>query len=48
MIYLVSGQQSLFESDLYKHISIEESFDIIKDWTMSQLDTETSGEIKLL
>jgi DNA polymerase I-like protein with 3'-5' exonuclease and polymerase domains len=43
MIYLVSGQQSLFESDLYKHISIEESFNIIKDWTMSQLDTETSG-----
>ena len=43
MIYLVSGQQSLFESDLYKHISIEESLAIMKDWKMCQLDSETSG-----
>ena len=43
MIYLVSGQQSLFESDLYKHISIEESLDIMKDWKICQLDSETSG-----
>ena len=43
MIYLVSGQQQLFESNNYKTISLEESLEIIKDWKMCQLDTETSG-----
>lgn len=43
MIYLVSGQQRLFESNNYKIISLEKSLEIIKDWKMCQLDTETSG-----
>lgn len=43
MIYLVSGQQQLFESNNYKTISLEESLEIIKDWKMCQLDSETSG-----
>lgn len=43
MIYLVSGQQQLFKSDIYTTISLEESLEILKDWKMCQLDTETSG-----
>ncbi len=43
MIYLVSNQQELFESKEYKTITLEESLEIIKDWKMCQLDTETSG-----
>ena len=43
MIYLVSNQQQLFESENYKVITLEESLDLIKDWKMCQLDTETSG-----
>lgn len=43
MIYLVSNQQQLFESDSYKVISAKESLDIISNWTMCQLDVETSG-----
>ena len=43
MIYLVSNQQELFESEEYTTITLEESLDIIKDWKMCQLDSETSG-----
>ena len=43
MIYLVSNQQELFESDTYKIITLEESLNIISNWKMCQLDTETSG-----
>lgn len=43
MIYLVSNQQELFKSDEYTTINLEESLEIIKNWKMCQLDTETSG-----
>ena len=43
MIYLVSNQQELFESNEYTTINLEESLEIIKDWKMCQLDVETSG-----
>lgn len=43
MIYLVSNQQELFESSTYKIITLEESLNLISDWKMCQLDTETSG-----
>ena len=43
MIYLVSSQQELFESNEYTTINLEESLEIIKDWKMCQLDVETSG-----
>ena len=43
MIYLVSNQQELFESNTYKIITLEESLTIISNWKMCQLDTETSG-----
>lgn len=44
MIYLVTGNQQLFESEVYKIISVEESLTIIKDWKMIQFDTETLGK----
>lgn len=43
MIYLVSGQLELYNSDLYKMISVEESLELMKDWKVIQLDTETTG-----
>lgn len=43
MIYLVTGQQELFECDKYKHIEVKESLEIINSWAHIQFDTETSG-----
>lgn len=43
MIYLVSKDQTLFASSLYKNISIKESLDIISNWKMYQYDSETDG-----
>lgn len=43
MIYLVTKNQELFESSLYKHISVKESLNLMKDWKVIQLDTETTG-----
>ena len=43
MIYLVTNQKELFSSQLYKHISVEESLDILKKWKYIQFDTETLG-----
>lgn len=44
MIYLVSGQQSLFELDGIKNISVEESIEKISKWPMVQYDSETDGK----
>lgn len=43
MIYLVSNQAELFESDLYKKISVQESIDMICSWNKVQYDSETKG-----
>jgi hypothetical protein len=43
MIYLVSANQQLFESEIYKTISVEESLKIMETWKMIQCDTETTG-----
>ena len=43
MIYLVTTQQQLFESDHYKVISVKESLDMMKSWNILQLDSETTG-----
>ena len=43
MIYLVTLNQQLFESEVYEVISVEESLQIMKDWKMIQFDTETTG-----
>ena len=42
-IYLVTTTQELFESDVYKIISVGESLSIMKEWRLLQFDTETSG-----
>ena len=43
MIYLVSSNQELFDDSDYKHISVDESLEIIKSWNLVEFDTETSG-----
>ena len=43
MIYLVSNQKQLFETDLYKEISFEEARKAICSLNIIQFDTETSG-----
>lgn len=43
MIYLVTANQELFESSVYKHISVDESLEMIQSWKMIQFDTETTG-----
>lgn len=43
MIYLVTGQELLFDND-FQLISIEESLNIMKDWNNIQYDSETLGK----
>lgn len=43
MIYLVTGQRTLFESEAYKVISVEESLRLLNPLTIVGLDTETQG-----
>lgn len=43
MIFLVTKQQELFDRDDYKIISVEESLNMMKDWKVIQLDSETTG-----
>ena len=44
MIYLVTKQTTLFESENYKIIDTETSLDILKEWNIIQFDTETLGK----
>jgi len=43
MIFLVTKQQELFDREDYTIISVEESLQLMKDWKVIQLDSETSG-----
>lgn len=43
MIYLVSNQKQLFDSDLYQTLSLEDALSILNTWDIIQFDTETSG-----
>ena len=43
MIYLVSSNQELFDDSDYRHISAEESLEIMSSWTLVEFDTETEG-----
>lgn len=43
MIYLVTAQQEFFSRGDYTIISVEESLDMMKDWKIVQLDSETTG-----
>lgn len=44
MIYLVTLEQHLFESEYYKIISKEEVLNMLNQWDMIQFDTETFGK----
>lgn len=43
MTYLVTGQQELFENNLYKIITVEESLRLLDSLDIVGLDTETTG-----
>lgn len=43
MIYLVTENRQLFESEFYEIISVEKSLELINIWDVVQFDTETSG-----
>ena len=43
MIYLVTRQQELYQSDLYTVITADEALSIMKDWVLVQYDSETTG-----
>ncbi len=43
MIYFVTLQRQLFESDLYSLMTVEESLNEISSWGVIQLDSETTG-----
>lgn len=43
MICLVTKQQQLFESDLYKVITEKDALEIIQEWNLIQFDSETTG-----
>lgn len=43
MIYFVSNKTELFENDIYKCISVEESLRLLKELNVVGLDTETEG-----
>lgn len=45
MVYLVSKNKTLFESELYKIISFAQALDILLPLKEVQLDTETMGSI---
>ena len=43
MIYLVTNQQELFESDIYQIIDAQTALNFMKDWTLVQFDSETTA-----
>ena len=43
MIYLVSKQLDLFETDTYERLGIRDSLDMMESWNVIQFDSETSG-----
>lgn len=43
MIYLVTKQQRLFQSDLFKIIDEQSALERMKSWTVVQYDSETDG-----
>lgn len=43
MIYLVSTQETLFESTIYQKLSVQQSLEEINSWEIVQYDCETSG-----
>lgn len=48
MIFLVTAQQELFDREDYQSLSVEESLQMMKGWEVIQLDSETTGKLKIL
>lgn len=46
MIYLVSNQRSLFETDAYKELSLSDAIDMIMPHSWVEYDSETAGFLK--
>lgn len=46
MIYLVTGEQRLFDSEYYEVITVEESLALMEDWKRVQYDSETNGSLQ--
>lgn len=46
MIYLVTREQRLFDSEYYEVITVEESLALMKDWKRVQYDSETNGSLQ--
>lgn len=44
MIYYITNETSLFDSENYKAITVQESLDILNNMSMIQFDTETLGK----
>ena len=43
MIYLVSNQQQLFETDEYSKISLDDAIDLLSPHRLIEFDSETAG-----
>ena len=43
MLYLVTKQQELFESEVYKVIDEQSALEMMENWNLVQFDTETDG-----
>lgn len=46
MIYLVTREQKLFDSEYYEVITVEESLALMEDWKRVQYDSETNGSLQ--
>jgi DNA polymerase I-like protein with 3'-5' exonuclease and polymerase domains len=44
MIYLVTGQQELFDNEHYSMLSVSKSIEMMQNWKVIQLDSETNGK----
>ena len=48
MIYLVTKQLKLFESSVYKTLTIKESLTMLNNAEYLQYDSETNGRLNLI
>lgn len=46
MIYLVTKKQELFDDPDYTIINAQQALEIMQDWKVIQVDSETSGRLQ--
>lgn len=46
MIYLVTKKQELFDDPDYTIINAQQALEIMQDWNIIQVDSETSGRLQ--